>query len=67
MLRSLRRAGVPTTLGSSRTSAIGVTCSRLITGLGTTMPSPKNLDDILKLDSLTDKTPEDIEALWMEV
>lgn len=31
------------------------------------MPSPKNLDDILKLDSLADKTPEEIEAIWMEV
>ena len=31
------------------------------------MPSPKNLDDILKLDTLADKTPEEIEAIWMEV
>ena len=31
------------------------------------MPSPKNLDDIMKLDSLDDKSPEEIEALWMQV
>ena len=52
---------------SCKSSPLGLLCSRLISGLGTTMPSPKLLDDILKLDSLTDKTPEDIEALWMEV
>lgn len=55
------------TSGSCKSSPLGLLCSRLISGLGTTMPSPKHLDDILKLDSLTDKTPEDIEALWMEV
>ena len=56
-------------LGASgcRSSSLGPWCSRLISGLGTTMPSPKNLDDILKLDTLADKSPEEIEAIWMEV
>ena len=35
--------------------------------MSTFLPSPKNLDDIMKLDSLQDKEPEQIEALWMEV
>ena len=35
--------------------------------MSTFLPSPKSLDDIMKLDSLQDKQPEEIEALWMEV
>lgn len=66
MLRAIQKAGV---LGASRCKAppLGPWCSRLISGLGTTMPSPKSLDDILKLDTLADKSPEEIEAIWMQV
>jgi hypothetical protein len=35
--------------------------------MSTFLPSPKKLDDIMKLESLQDKQPEEIEALWMEV
>ena len=42
-------------------------CTRHISGLGTTLPSPKKLDDIMKLDTLADKSPEDVEVLWMQV
>lgn len=66
MLQAMRRCGA---IGASRcgSPSLGPWCSRLISGLGRTMPSPKSLDDILKLDTLADKTPEEIEAIWMEV
>lgn len=35
--------------------------------LGTSMPAPQSLDEIMKLDQLRDRTPEDVEDIWMQV
>ena len=35
--------------------------------MSTFLPSPKTLDDIMKVQNLEDMQPDDIEALWMEV
>ena len=37
------------------------------THLGTSMPSPQSLDDILKVDQLRNKTPQEIEDIWLKV
>lgn len=34
--------------------------------LGTSMPAPQSLDEIMKLDQLRDRTPEEVEDIWMQ-
>lgn len=35
--------------------------------IGTSSPSATKLDDIMKLDALMDKSPEEVEEIWMKV
>lgn len=37
------------------------------THLGTSSPSPTKLDDVLKLDTLVNKSAAEIEQIWMQV
>jgi hypothetical protein len=37
------------------------------THLGTSMPAPQSLNDIMKVDQLQGKTPDEVEDIWMQV
>ncbi len=60
-----RRAGVQLT----SLSVLARSCMRgfATTHIGTSSPSPTKLDEIMKVDALMDKTPEEVEEIWMKV
>lgn len=35
--------------------------------LGTSMPAPASLDEIMKVDQLHGKSPQEVEDIWMQV
>ena len=34
--------------------------------LGTSMPAPQSLDEIMKVDQLQGRTPDEVEDIWMQ-
>lgn len=71
MLAALRIPGWPPALQPlaqlACRAASAAAASFSTSHLGTSMPAPSPLDEIMKVEQLHGKTPQEIEDIWMQV
>lgn len=67
MLAATRIPGWPQMLQALSERCCSATRSAVSTHLGTSMPAPASLDEIMKLDEVRRKPAEEVETIWMQV